>query len=56
MTKKPERMNTDKHAIEVATAAAAEDSSNNAHAPIERNSIQLTKYKRDIEIETRVFV
>lgn len=52
MTKKPERMNTDKHEIEVAAA----DSSNNAHAPIERNSIQLTKYKRDIEIETRVFV
>lgn len=51
-------MNTDKPAIvavAVAAAAAAE-SSNNAHAPIERNSIQLTKYKRDIEIETRDFV
>lgn len=51
-------MNTDKHAIVVvaAVAAAAAESSNNAHAPIERNSIQLTKYKRDIEIETRDFV
>lgn len=52
LRKKPDRKNTDKHTIIVAAA----DSSNNAHAPIERNSIQLTKYKRDIEIETRVFV
>lgn len=55
MTKNPERISTLKHAIVLAAAAEAA-SNNNAHAPIERNSIQLTKYKRDIEIETRVFV